>query len=189
MENPCSAPIAGCRARISPRTVLLPLPPRCRCRKAPPEPAQGRDLQLASLHCRQSRKGGRDPPAKNPGDPLEAGGTCPGCSSSKVQQFHSPKEAPRILCPSGGSRRAEGRVKISHGKDGWSWEKGGLRDYGQEPIKAGDQFSPPWGEESGASAPQELVCFLMRSWECCCKQPATRLPSTVGMQCQLGTPG
>lgn len=80
-------------------------------------------------------------------------------------------------------------MEISHGKDGCSWGKGGLRDYGQEPTKAKDQYFPPWGEESGASAPQELICFLMRSSEFCCQQPATRLPSSAGMQHQLGTPG
>lgn len=181
MQGPCSAPTGGCRVSIGLRTLLPALPPDQGCRKAPPEPAQGRDLQSASLHCRKSRRGGRDPPAKSPGDPRRLGAPVlaalhPGCSSSTA-----PQRAPRILCPSGGSRRTEGRAELSHGEDSCSWEKGGLRDYGQEPIKARDQFSPPWEEESGAFAPHELICFLMRSWESCCQQPATRLPSTAGM--------
>lgn len=195
-----TAPMGTCRVpalhpqlavgpALAPEPSSLPFPQDAGRRKAPLEPAQGRDLQLASLHCRKTWRGGRDPPAKSPGDPLEAGGICPaalhpGCSSPTA-----PQRAPRILSLSGGSRRAEGRAEISHGKDGCSREKGGLTDYGQEPVKARDQFSPPWGEESGASAPQELICFLMRSWEFCCQQPATRLPSTAGMQHWVGTLG
>lgn len=92
------------------------------------------------MHCRTSKRRGREHPAKNSGGPLDAGGTCAGCSPSSSST--APQRAARIL--SAGSR-----VEISHGKDSCSWEKGGLRDYGQEPSKLGINLLPPeerkWG--------------------------------------------
>lgn len=142
-------------------------------------------MQLASLHCRKSTRG-FFLQQRTLGTPWRLGtpvlaALYPGCSSSTP-----PQRAPRILCPSGGSRRAEGRVEISHGKDGCSWEKGGLRDYGQEPIKARDQFSPPWGEESGASAPQELICFLMRAGSFVVNNQQHACPAPWGCNTSLG---
>lgn len=92
---------------LAPEPSSLPFPQDAGCRKAPLEPARGRDLQLASLHCRKTWRGGRDPPAKSPGDPLEAGGICPatlhpGCSSPTA-----PQRAPRIPVPVW--RQQEGR--------------------------------------------------------------------------------